>query len=199
MVKFDAANLEYKYIKCDVVGDQISKIEWEKGENRKLDLIGYFTEFMQKQHQFASDYCINIEDAGFNDKSLGWPKITEYSGLRVSSNARNSKPIHTPIYVEEEASTPQFSNESNEGRNKRKVATVVNPPQDVTGFGFGMSNDDKSSNNVVSKNDKLDNTPISMDISQGPFDIAAQGIPPGQRMSNITIEDQKGMRISPIR
>ena len=113
MAKSDVVSLEYKYIKCNLTGDKITAIEWEKGENRKVDLIGYFNEFMQKQHQFASDYCINIEDAGFNERPAGFPKITEYSGLRVSLNTNSNK--QTPIYVED-TGTPQFSNDSNEPR-----------------------------------------------------------------------------------
>lgn len=56
--KFEAANVEYKYLICT---KDLKKIVWETGDNRKVDLSAFY-------ENSTEEYELLIEDAGFNER-----------------------------------------------------------------------------------------------------------------------------------
>ena len=73
--KFEAANLEYKYL---ILARDKAAI-WEHGENRKLDLSGFYEKSSDK-------YELLIEDPGFNERKLEFPKIHEFLAKTIENS-----------------------------------------------------------------------------------------------------------------
>lgn len=61
--RHEAANLEYKYVK---VTSKPESVEWESGDNRKLNLSIYFDQFIYPQD---GSYLI-VEDKAFNQPAM---------------------------------------------------------------------------------------------------------------------------------
>lgn len=61
--RLEAANLEYKYVK--VTTKSADQVEWESGDNRKLNLSMYFDQF---SYQNDGSFLV-IEDKAFNQAS----------------------------------------------------------------------------------------------------------------------------------